>query len=168
VLTRSALEDLYERLEKPLYNVIYRWTWHVDDARDLVQETFLRLWRMRDRVEMETVTALAYRIGINLASNRRRSRRLWRLLSLETVVDHPHREARAHQDLEQEDIRRAVRRAIQRLPERLRRVILLAEYSGLSYREISTILGIPEGTVGSRRHAAVRHLRRSLGKLRED
>ncbi len=167
-LTRPALEGLYERLEKPLYNVLYRWVWDAEEAHELVQETFLRLWLMRERVRLETVKPLAYRIGVNLAANRRRARKLWRMATLEALRSHAHRALDAHAELEREEARRAVRHAVEQLPERLRRVILLCEYSGLSYREVAEALDIPEGTVGSRRHAAIRRLRDSLGALLEE
>ena len=43
----KKLETFYARLEKPVYNVVYRWLWREEDARDVVQEAFVRLWRMR-------------------------------------------------------------------------------------------------------------------------
>ena len=70
------LERLYARLERPLYNVAFRWVWKAEDAQEIVQEAFLRVWRMRQRVDVETVDALIYKIAINLASSRRRSAKL--------------------------------------------------------------------------------------------
>ena len=72
----GALEALYVRLEGPLYNVAYRYVWDAAEAQDIVQEAFVRLWRARDRVRMQTVEALVYRIALNLARNRRRWLRL--------------------------------------------------------------------------------------------
>ena len=71
----AELYALYERLEKPLYNVLYRTVWEREEAHDLVQETFARLWAMRARVREETVEPLAYRIGLNLARSWQRKRR---------------------------------------------------------------------------------------------
>lgn len=167
MLTRSALEELYERLEKPLYCVLYRSVWDREEAHELVQETFLRLWAMREKVRMETVEPLAYRIGTNLASNRRRSRRLWQMVTLEAVRSRRSDHRSAEENIEQKELRKRVRRAILSLPERLRRVILLCEYSGLSTREIAFALGIAEGTVASRRHSARRKLRQALGTVLE-
>ncbi len=163
MLTRPALEELYERLEKPLFNVLYRWVWDREEAIELVQETFLRLWTIREQVEMKTVEPLAYRIGSNLAANRRRSRKLWRMVTLEAVRGRRAPPHAGEEAIELRQVRAAVQRAISDLPERLREVILLCEYSGLSSREIAAALAIPEGTVGSRRHAARARLRRALG-----
>ena len=115
---------------------------------------------MRERVKSETVEALVFRIAVNLASNRRRARRLWDFVTLEALTastpppDHG-------------DTRRRVRAAVDALPEKLRRVVVLGELSGMTAKEIGAVLGIPEGTVASRRHAAVAVLRDRLGALME-
>jgi len=167
-LTRPELEALYMRLEKPLFNVLFRWVWDAEEAHDLVLETFLRLWKMRGRVRMQTVEALTYRIGTNLGANRRRARKLWRVTTLEAVISHPSQTRSAEQTLEQQQVRHAVQEAIDDLPDRLRRVILLCEFSMMSYREVAHALKIPEGTVGSRRNAALKRLRQQLGPMMED
>ncbi|NRA37543.1 MAG: sigma-70 family RNA polymerase sigma factor, partial [Planctomycetes bacterium] len=55
--------------------------------------------------------------------------------------------------------------AVEALPEGQRAVFVLANNQGMKYQEISEVLGIPEGTVKSRMHNAVRHLRQSLKDL---
>ena len=56
----------------------------------------------------------------------------------------------------------SLRTAIERLPEKLRSVLLLAEFSDMSYESISALLSIPAGTVASRRSLALRQLRAEL------
>ena len=84
-MDQTDLERLHARLEKSMYNVAFRWTWQEEDAHDLVQEAFVRLWGMRRRVDPATVEPLAYRILINLAASRSRKRKLWRWVSLEAI-----------------------------------------------------------------------------------
>ena len=160
-LDRAALESLYVRLERKLFNVVYRWLWDREEAADVVQEAFVKLWAMRERVRIETVEPLVYRIAVNLAANRRRQRKLWAWASLEGL------RARAVDDDAAED-QRWVRAAIDALPERLRKVIVLAELSGMTAKEIGAVLDIPEGTVASRRHHALALLRTALGPLAHD
>jgi RNA polymerase sigma-70 factor (ECF subfamily) len=167
-LTRQALEQLYTRLEKPLFNVLYRWVWDPEEAHDLVQEAFLRLWRMRSRVKLESVEPLAYRIATNLAANRRRSRKLWRLVSLEAVRSRSSRTTGIEAAIAKAQERQAVRAAIERLPDHQRRVILLCEYSGMTYNQIAEALKVAPGTVGSRRNAALKRLRQELAPIMED
>lgn len=167
-LTRHALEQLYSRLEKRLFNVLYRWVWDREEAHDLVQEAFLRLWRMRSKVNMESVEPLVFRIATNLAANRRRSHRLWRLVSLEALRNHSSRSRGAEEALAAAQERQAVRAAIERLPDHQRKVILLVEYSGMTYHQIAEALKVAPGTVGSRRNAALKRLREELAPIMED
>jgi RNA polymerase sigma-70 factor, ECF subfamily len=162
-LDRSALEQLYVKLEKPMFNVVYRWLWNAGDAQDVVQEAFLRIWKARDTVDPATATPLLYRTALNLASNRRRSARLWRFLGIEAASEEPTRARTSEEALAVEQDRARVRRAIEALPERLRQVLMLSEYTDLTQPEIGLALGIPSGTVGSRRHAALAELSRHLG-----
>src|SRR5580693_3034897 len=92
-LTRAAIEELYERMEKPMFNVVVRRLWDPHEAQDVVQEVFLRLWRNRRRVRGETVTAWLYRSALNLASNRRRVGRLRRWVGVEAAGQVPSGEA---------------------------------------------------------------------------
>lgn len=167
VLDQVQLEGLYHRMEKRVYNVVYRWLWNADDAAEVTQEAFLRLWNMRERVRMETVEPLLFRIAVNLASHRRRGTRIRQWLGLEAVQDHP--AELDHAGLVQDKQRDAtVRSAVEALPEHLRRVVMLCELSGLSYKQVAEVLEIPEGTVGSRRNHALKHLRTALVPLAEE
>ena len=74
-------------LEKPPCNVVFRWVWNMDDVQDVVQDAFVRLWRMRARVDLVTVEPLIYKIALNLAASRRRSKKIWRWVSLDVLCD---------------------------------------------------------------------------------
>ncbi len=157
------LEALYARLEKPLYNVLYRRVWSREEARDLVQETFVKLWRMRRRIVPDTVEPLVYKIAINLARSRLRRKRVLRWLPLEPLAaafSDPRGEAEP--ELARDEARTRLREAVLALPEDLRDVVLLCEFSGMSYRQVAEALAIPEGTVGSRRNRALKRLREDL------
>jgi len=167
-LDEAALERLYVELEKPMYNVVYRWVWNPEEARDVVQEAFVRAWRMRDEVRLDTARPLLYKIALNLASNRRRARKLWRWVSLEAVWGQRSHEPDPEESTSERERRMAVRRAIDALPERYRKVVTLCELTGMSYTEVARVLDIPPGTVASRRHAALKLLEDQLGRFAED
>jgi RNA polymerase sigma factor (sigma-70 family) len=131
-------------------------------SSDVVQEAFLRLWRRRDSVDMSTVEPLLYKTAINLASNRRRTKKLWRWLSLESLRNHDGKDPNGEQALERKQGEQAVQKAVDELPEGLKRIVMLCEYSELTHQQIGKLLGIPPGTVGSRRHQALGKLRQSL------
>ncbi len=157
-LSKTEFERFFVELERPLYNVAYRWLWSREDAAEVVQEAFVRLWKMRARVEAQTAKALVYKIALNLASSRRR-RRASRRLRL--VVSATPRESPDEALVERESAAR-VRAALERLPEAQRRVVVLCELGGLSYAEVAEILEIKVGTVGSRRNSALAKLREQL------
>ncbi|MDB4998818.1 MAG: hypothetical protein JWM74_6250 [Myxococcaceae bacterium] len=164
-LDKARLERLYVKLEKPMFNVVYRWLWNAGDAQEVVQEAFLKIWKMRDDVEVETVEPLLYRTALNLASNRRRSSRLWRWIGIDAASAEASPAPTSEEALARAEIQRRVRVAIDALPERLREVILLTEYSELTHQEIGATLGIPSGTVGSRRNTAIAQLSQQLGEV---
>ncbi len=148
--------DLYRRLEKPLYNVVYRVIWDAAESQDVVQEAFLRCWRRKEDVRVDGFTALLYRTALNLASNRRRRVRLWRTVgdaAIAQVVD---------ESAADEPISPVVRTAFDALPDALKHVVLLTEIAGMTYPEVAAALAIAEGTVGSRRSRALALLREQL------
>lgn len=171
---RRDLESLYARLEKPLYNVVYRRLWNVEDAHDVVQESFVKLWSMRRKIVAETVEPLVYRIALNLARSRLRRKRILQFVTLDRTsgsTGDPPRPVElasvapdAEERLQAAERQARVRRAVEALPPDVRDVLLLSVFGELGYGEISQAVGVPEGTVGSRRNRALRLLRERLAE----
>lgn len=153
-LARVSLENLYLELEKPLFNVVFRYVWNREEAQDLVQESFVRLWKMRDRVEMPTVKPLVYKICLNLAASHLRRKKILSFVSLEKIKEEPR--AKGQHNPEQREEIQFLRKMINKLPLKLKETILLTEFSDMTYDEIGKSLGIPTGTVGSRRNKALK------------
>ncbi len=158
-LDHRAFELLFVEQEAPLYNVVFRYLWNREDAAEMVQEAFVRLWKMRARVEPVSAKALVYRIAINLAITRRRWLGLRRFVGLETA---PLSTGVPDEGLISGRQTARLQHALSRLPSRLRDVVILCELRELSHAEIAEILGIRPGTVGSRRHEALTSLRTIL------
>jgi RNA polymerase sigma-70 factor (ECF subfamily) len=154
---RRALEALYVAHERGLFNVAYRYVWNTDDARDVVHDAFVRMWKKRERIEWARAAGLAYATVIGLAQNRRRSRRI-----VEPTDDLRDAAPAADAALDAARLDARVRHCIDELPERLRSVLVMCLYSGLDYAEIGEALGIAPGTVGSRRTEAVAQIRERL------
>lgn len=164
---RSHFEALFTRLEKPVFNVVYRWLWNADEARDVTQEAFLKLWSARHRVRAETVEPLVFQSAVNLAANRLRAKKVRRFLTLGLGEADDAEDGRAgpHATLEEKQRSAAVRRAVEALPEKLKAVVMLCEFSGLTTAQIAEALSIPPGTVASRRSLAMAALEKSLEVL---
>ena len=159
-LSEGELFACYRRLEKPLYNVLFRWLWQAQDCQDVIHDAFLRVWHARVRVDAARIDKLVWATALNLARNRLRWRRLWQFgAAVESADDADPMETAAQRERE-----RALRRALEKLPRQQREVLLLSEFGGLNTTEIAGVLGIPPGTVGSRKHAALSVLRRELSE----
>jgi RNA polymerase sigma-70 factor, ECF subfamily len=155
-LDKAEWIDAYRRFEKPLYNVVYRVIWDATESQDVVQETFLRCWRRKDDIRADGFKALLFRTALNLASNRRRRTRVWRMVGVAALDDV------ADDSGSTDSLSKPVKEALEALPAMMRDVLLLTELAGMTYPEIATALGIAEGTVGSRRTRALALLRERL------
>lgn len=150
------------RVERGLFNVLYRLLWDAPACQDVMHDAFLRLWSRREQLHSAQIDALAYMTALNLARNRRRWARLRHWVGLETL-DEPtpsllldeHRHAQL----------RELRDALARLEAGDREILLLSEYAGFDTGELARILGVAPGTVGSRKHRALSRLR---GMLKEE
>ena len=162
---------LVKRHERRVFRILYRMLGSADEAADVAQETFLNLHRHGHRFRRESrFSTFVYRVAANAALNRRRSlgrdRNRMRELAERQAVDAPGAGA---SDPEAEASRartgRRIQAALLALPERLRLPLVLFDVEGLPYSEISSVVGIPEGTVKSRIHRARAALREELRDL---
>ncbi len=173
--TREELahyEAIVQRYARHVYNIAYRMAGNEADARDLVQEAFLRVYRALRRVEPDApLERWLYRIVSNLHIDLLRKRPRTRVESLDAPVETARGEvSREIADLEsspeaildREQLDAAIQRALGTLPQELRLVVVLSDIEGLAYEEIATMLRIPLGTVKSRLHRARQALQQRL------
>jgi RNA polymerase sigma-70 factor (ECF subfamily) len=133
------------------------------DAEDLTQQTFLRLYRYRDRYEATAKVStflflIARQVWIDELRKRTRRKKLAESLAKDTAGD----VARSAADEVAASGTADLQAALHTLPEEMRLVIELGVYQDLPYAEIAQILEIPEGTVKSRMFNALAQLRRLL------
>lgn len=157
-LTEAQLADVYEKMKRPLFNVLYRYLWNANEAEDAMHDAFVKVWLGRARVLPEALEPLIWQAALNLARNRLRGRKLWRWVTLEALRESAAGDAPDDQ-LARARREHALRKAIEALPERLRSVVLLCELGETSYASAARILGVPAGTIASRRHQAMKLLR---------
>lgn len=154
------------RLERPLFNVLLRWVWSRDEAMDVMHEAFERVWRRRSGIDETTLEPFVWKVALNVAANRRRSHKLRAMVGLDQQPL-PSTRIAADDHLASAQRDELVRNAIDGLPEKLRQVVVMCELSGLSYEVIAQTLGVPVGTVGSRRAAAMERLTLELSHQQE-
>ena len=135
-----------------------------EDAEDAVQEAFLHAYRALDRFRPDQpFGAWLHRIVANAALDLTRRRKVREADELPETVASPFRDP-----AEAGDLRTRLRRALARLGDRQRAVIVLHDVEGFKHSEIGRMLGIPEGTARSDLHHARAFLRRVLGNVRSD
>lgn len=162
---RRALEALYLAHERGLYNAAYRYVWNRDDARDIVHDAFVRMWNKRDALDWDRAAGLAYRTVLGMAANRRRAafvRGLFGHRHDAAAGDERPAEGVADALLDEARLDAKVRSCIDALPERLRSVLVMCMFSEMDYAQIGAALGVPAGTVGSRRNDAIAKIRAML------
>jgi len=146
-----------------LYTVAYRLTGNADDARDVVQETLLRVRTGLRTYRPGSMEGWLSRIATNvfLDEMRRRKRR-----PVEALPEEPDRvlaaSGGADEALAGAAISEDIQEAIIKLPEDFRSAVVLSDVVGLSYAEIGTALDVPIGTVRSRIHRGRSMLRTAL------
>lgn len=160
-MSDRAFDALFRAHYAALYRFAYRLLGSRADAEEVVQDVFMYVWdRKADTEDSTRVRALLYRAARNKAIDRLRSRRTrQRLLTAEAL---PQRESvTPANQLEHDELLRAVQRAIEALPERAGLVYTLSR-KGLTYEEIAESLGISVKTVENHMARAFRLLRQNL------
>jgi RNA polymerase sigma-70 factor (ECF subfamily) len=162
---RFAFQELAGRYQDRLLNFIYRTIGDRDRAEDLVQETFVRVYRHLHRFDpTKKFSTWIYTIASNLAKNELRNRSRNPLVLFQTIKKNWDAD---HRPLEWEDtqykpddlfrkrhLREKVEEAVKLLPEHHRIVFVLRELEGKTYEEIADITGCNLGTVKSRLNRA--------------
>ena len=151
-----AWQLLVERHSRRVLNIAYQFTGRRDEAEELSQEIFLRVFRSLHQFDLSThFVPWLVRVSRNLCIDEHRSRAREKAA---LVGDEPDPERTADKaksplgNLETLDLERRVRQALDRLPEELRTSVILRDLQGLSYSEIAESLKVAVGTVKSRIH----------------
>ncbi len=167
---REAFGELVERHHRRLLRVCERLLGDAEEARDAVQEVFLKVMVKAGGFRPRAlVSTWLYRVAVNHCLNVLRRRRLLRWVSLgpaeedatAVAVDPPEERADPHRQLDARRRWRQVQRAVAALPPSQRAVLVLARFEELSYKEIAETLGITLGAVESRLFRAMRALERT-------
>jgi RNA polymerase sigma-70 factor, ECF subfamily len=157
--TVEAFDILVSRYKDPLTNYIYRFLGDMKECEDLLQETFLRVYRNRHSYRrIAKYSAWLYTIAGNLARSEYRKRKRRRLYSLQSVnrddeeyeVEIPDETYLPDKHAESTIQDRHIQDALKQIPEEFREVVVLRDVQQLAYEEIAEITGLPMGTVKSR------------------
>ena len=180
----GAFEELLERYEDKVFRLAYRFVRNESEAKEILQDTFLSIWRKLDTFKGDSLfSSWVYRVAANTALMRLRSQRRHPQISTEDLpagfLDNYRpsgAEGLAHlpspganwakrpdEQLQSDEMRRHIQAAVDELPELYRTVFLIRDVEGLSTEETGDILGISVPTVKTRLHRARIALRDAIG-----
>ena len=157
----DAFGQIIARYRNPLTNYLYRFLNDYEEAVDLAQETFVRVYFAIDRYHTEfAFSTYIYRIATNLAISELRKRKRRTILSLTGLFQSDAEDATEYQPADQKALPdkdfiddeqgRVIARAIAALPPKYRIPVILRDIEGRSYEEIAGILELGLGTTKSR------------------
>ncbi len=158
---QSALEVVMIRYGAAVHRVARRIVIDSNLADDVVQETFMALWRRPEAFKPELgklrvfLIGIAHKKAVDCVRREERRRRILESVPMDVTTESP---------AEAVEERRSILTALEKLSPRQREAIFLAFYAGLTYREVAEVLGVPEGTVKTRMRDGMIRLRRTLDR----
>jgi RNA polymerase sigma-70 factor (ECF subfamily) len=156
---KDAFLHLFDEHHQPLFRFAYRLTGSIADAEDIVQDCFLGLLRADCHYDPRRSPIRTYLFGVvrHHALKRLRARE-----QIDGATDEPVDRHSPESDVMQSELERSIARAVGRLPENQREVLLLAQYEQMPLAEIAELLEIELGAVKSRLQRARAGLKEML------
>ena len=160
----AAWEEIVQRYHRRIYNICYRFAGSPDDAQDLTQEVFIKMYRTLNSYDVDRGAFMTWVTTVtrNLLVDHFRKTKQERMTDSLDTTSSEHEDAMplAQQiadrspapdsKVQSREARETVHLALQKLSPELREAVILRDLQDLDYREIATVLKVPEGTVKSR------------------
>lgn len=171
----KAFEILIQRFKNPLTNYVYRFLGDYDSCVDIVQETFVKVYRYKDNYSsIAKFSTWVYTIAGNLARseyNRKRRKNFFSINSYgedEKTFEIPDETLRPDTAADANIKREIIQKALLKVRDSYREAVILRDIQELSYEEIAEIIGIEVGTVKSRINRGRAELQKYLKDIYKD
>ncbi len=168
---RDLFTELVRRYEKRVTNYVYRITHRYEDAHDLTQEIFVKVFLALDRFDSKyQFSTWRFRIAQNSAIDALRKKSIAEVSMARTADDEQGGKEREfadegvspYRDLKNKQLSAAIQKAVENLPRDYRELIQLRHYAELSYEEIASMKKLPLGTVKNKLFRARNMLKETL------
>ena len=159
----QAFNFLVARYKNKLFNVVYRLLKNKEEAEDILQETFLRVYKEKESYDSNySLSTWIYTIALNLTRNEIKRKNRFKFFDLEMFQND--NELVTQENPKEENMVPLLEKVLDKLPVKYKTVLLLREMNQLSYEEIAESLNMPLGTVKSRINRARLILKKKLKK----
>lgn len=163
---QSAFAEIYRRYAENLTGFAASKLYNLDDARDLLQDMFVKLWEGREQLHVTSnlqsylYAIIRHKIIDKIRKNITREEYASALQSLASFFQPP-----GDKQLEAKELQQAIQHSLNQLPARVKEIYKLSREEGLSNQEIAEKLELSEQTVKNQLSTALKHLRTSLIKI---
>ncbi len=176
----GALERMIEKWERPLFSFIYRYTQNEFAAREILEETFVRIYTKREKYDFDyAVSSWVFTIAANLCKNKARWHRRHPETSFESLARNgeskagcslleiiPSEEELPAEAMERDEDLNTLKDAVSQLPHDLRTAVLLHHYEDMSYKDIAEIVGCSIRGVETRLYRARKLIKSRIAESR--
>lgn len=170
----NAYIELVNRYRNKIMNFIFNYLGDLESSEDLAQDTMVKLYQKKHYYkEIAKFSTWLYTIAKNLANTELRKKKHRKTTNFsqmtkdEKQYDFPSNAHGTHQEVESEIATEIISRAIEKLSDKYKTVILLRDVEDISYEDISAVVGVPIGTVKSRINRARLQLQIELKHLKK-
>jgi RNA polymerase sigma-70 factor (ECF subfamily) len=162
----AAWEMVVVRFRRRVFHIAYKFTGKHDEAEDLTQEIFLKVFKSLDKFNRDAdFGTWLSSVARNYCIDQYRARKREKEVLVEDALAYdlaPAKYGNPYRALEDQDRRSLMRQGLELLPDKLREAVILRDLQGLTYHEMATRLSLPEGTVKSRINRGREELARLL------
>lgn len=165
---RAAFEELFKLYSERIYYFTIRYIKNKEEAEEITQEVFVRLWNRRFDLKTElSFSSYLFMIAKNAVIDLLRKRQKESSLNEEITPDVNSIAEKSNNSVEYKELNEIVKNSILQLPEKRRQIFLLSRNEGLTYKEIAEKLNISIKTVESHMRLALQQLRKTIGSSYE-
>ena len=175
----AAWEEIVQKYHRRIYNICYRFAGSANDAEDLTQEVFIKMYRTLNTYDVERGAFMTWVTTMtrNLLVDHFRKTKNERITDSLEATPSEHEDAMPLSEripdqgptpdagVQSRETSEAVHQALQKLSPELREAVILRDLQDMDYREIATVLRVPEGTVKSRINRGRAELARLLQRI---
>ena len=158
-----AFNLIVDQWKDKIHRFVYRFLMDSDDANEITQKTFIKAYQKLDTLdEPEKFSPWIYRVANNLCLDELKRAGRSKFDTVDDWSEHTGKTKSPQQNLEMSELSELLQKALMTLPDEQRVVVVMKQYEGFTFPEISEILQQPENTVKSRMYYGLKSMRSTL------